>query len=99
VKIQRIAPLDARVTLSLTDCLALYDACKHRGTAWDTQTSDPALLEALGATLLTATLAATDPDMDETRPTIAKVWRVWAPCVHVGHGQYRRMPVPSEYAD
>ncbi len=99
MKIVTIKPLDVTVTLSLTDCIALYDACKHRGECWDTQTTDPVLLEALGATLLAATLAAADPDMDETRPTIAKVWRVWAPFVHVGHGQYRPMPVPQEYAD
>ncbi len=99
MKIVKIAPLDVTVTLSLTDCIALYDACADRAASWDTQRTDPALLESFGALLLAATVAAADPDMDEAPPTVAKVWRVWAPIVCTGYQQYGHMPVPEEYAD
>lgn len=93
MKIVELAPLTVTVTLELTECIALYDACEQRSDPLDLQ-------RALGAALLAATLAAADPHMDEAPPTIAKVWRVWAPVVFLGgEHRYGRLPVPPEYAD
>ncbi len=80
MKIIDIAPLTVTVALDLTDCIALYDACAARA---DFESGTPtALLQAL---------AAADPHMDETPPTLAKVWRVWAPLVCFHYPTYGRM--------
>ncbi len=62
-----------------------------------------ALLGALGSALLLGTVVIADQDMDDGPPTIAKVWRMWAPIIYLAEpgkdGTYGRMPVPQRYAD
>lgn len=102
MKIVNVAPLTLTVELDPTDCIALADACYARADDWDSGNAS-ALLGALGSALLLGIAAIADQGMDDDPPTIAKVWRVWAPTVHLAapgkDGTYGRMPVPPEYAD
>jgi len=95
MKIVKIAPLTLTVELDPTDCIALYVACIGVTSHGDREPH----LNAIAAALLLALLAIADPNMDETPPTIAKVWRVWAPLVSLHYPHYGRLPVPEEYAD
>ncbi len=80
MKIVKIAPLTLTVELDPTDCIALYVACTRPAIHGEPEPQ----LDATAAALLLALLAIADPHMDETPPTIAKVWR---------------LPVPQEYQD
>lgn len=95
MKIVKVAPLTLTVELDPTDCIALYVACTRPAAHGDPGPQ----LDAIAAALLLALLAIADPNMDETPPTIAKVWRVWAPLVSLHYPHYGRLPVPEEYAD
>ena len=92
MKIVQLAPLTVTVSLELTGCIALHDACEARTEPLDLQ-------RALGAALLAAAFAAYDPEATDEPASIAAMWRVWAPIVWLGFRQYGRLPVPPEYAD
>ncbi len=97
MKIVTITPLTVSVELDIADCIALCDACMYRADDWDAGNAST-LLKALGMGLLGSAFAAYDADGDE-HPTIRQMWEVWAPIVCVGAHDYRRMPVPKEYAE
>ncbi len=98
MKIVKTEPLTLTVELDPTDYIALYVACQKATAHYDQEYPVPQL-DAIGALLLLALLAIGDREMDEGPLTIAKVWRVWAPLVSCGYGQYGRLAVPQEYAD
>lgn len=97
MRIVSIAPLAVGVELSLTDCIALYDACQRRAERLEMHGGRCAL-PGLGAALLAAALAAHPHDEGEV--TIAALWRTWAPLVALGGAErFEPLPVPPEYAD
>lgn len=68
MKIVKVAPLTVTISLELTECIALYDACEERPDPLDLQ-------RALGPALLAAAFAAYSPDTDQEPATLAALWR------------------------
>lgn len=98
MKIVNVEPLALTVELSITDCIALCDACMARSDAFESG-GDPTLLAALGMGLLGSAFGAFLLSSHDAPHTIRHMWEMWAPVTCLGYAKYGRMPLPPLWQD